>query len=262
MRQVRVAIAGAAGRMGQALCALVEEAPDLTLAAAVVLPGQTGGIVLADVDPRQVDVLVDFTHREATTEIGAWVVANRVPWVVGTTGLTPKDQLAIDAAAAQVAVFQASNFSLGVALLTDLAARAARVLGIHADIEIVESHHQHKRDAPSGTALSLAEAVAKARGQRLADVRRDGRSGLTGERPVGEIGLHAVRVSDIVGEHEVIFGWPAERLRLFHDARDRKVFAHGALRAARFVAGLGANGVTGLVGMADLLAAAGEPRPL
>lgn len=258
---VRVGIVGANGRMGQALCHLAQADAGLVLAATVVGPGESGGVPLSQLEPASVDVLVDFSHREATGDVAQWIVRHRLPWVLGTTGLTADDLLAVHRAAAVAPVFMASNFSIGVALLADLAARAARVLGITADVEIVESHHHHKRDAPSGTALTLAEAVATARGQVLSEVRCDGRSGLVGERPVGQIGLHAVRVADIVGEHEVIFGWPAERLRLQHDARDRKVFALGALRAARFVAGLARQGTSGLVGMPELLAAADEaPR--
>lgn len=137
--------------------------------------------------------------------------------------------------------------------MIDLAARAANILGIQTDIEISEVHHMHKRDAPSGTALAIGEAVATARGQVLAEVRRDGRSGMVGERPVGEIGFHAMRLADVVGEHEISFGWPNERLKISHDARDRKVFAYGALRAAHWLAVQRGEGKHGLFGMADLL---------
>lgn len=248
---VRVAIVGAAGRMGRNLCELVEMAADLQLAARVVEAGQPEGVTLAELSPASVDVLVDFSTHSAAPQVAQWCRAHRIPWVVGTTGLSAPEQAEIAATAQVVRVFQASNFSIGVALLTELTARAAAVLGTEADIEIIETHHRHKRDAPSGTALTLATAAATARGQVLADVRRDGRSGLGDERPVGEIGMHAVRTADIVGEHEVIFGWPAERLRLCHDARDRKVFAHGALRAARWLAGRAEP--SGLFGMSDLL---------
>lgn len=251
---VRVGVVGAAGRMGQHLCQLVEDAADLQLAARIVEPGQSGGMPLSQVDPNSVDIIIDFSTPHATAAVGEWVRAHGVAWVLGTTGLGPTEQAAVAAAARTVPVFQASNFSVGVALLTELAARAAAVLGLDADIEIVETHHHHKRDAPSGTALSLAKAVAAARGQDLAQVRRDGRSGLGDERPRGEIGMHAVRLADIVGEHEVVLGWPAERLRLCHDARDRKVFAHGAVRAARWLAGR--RGQPGVYGMSDLLGAA------
>ena len=251
MADVRVAIVGANGRMGRVLCALAQETAGLHLAARVVASGEDGGAQLDDVDPADVDVLVDFSHRAAVADIAAWVERHRVPWVLGTTGLTAFDEQAMAAAAEVAPVFLASNFSIGVALLNDLAARAARVLGLDADVEIVEAHHHHKKDAPSGTALSLGQAVASARGQELSNVRRDGRVGHVGERERGEIGFHALRLADIVGEHEVHFGWGAERLVLKHDARDRKVFAAGALRAAAFLAGK----APGRYGMAELLAA-------
>lgn len=252
---VAVAVAGAQGRMGKVICELVEAAPDLQLAARVVEPGQPGGVALADVDPAQVQVLVDFSAREAVAAHARWCGAHRVAWVLGTTGLDAAEQAWVAQAAEQTRVFQASNFSIGVALMADLAARAARVLGLDADVEIVEAHHGQKRDAPSGTALTLAKAVAAARDQDLAAVRRDGRSGLVGERPRGEIGMHAVRLADIVGEHELMFGWPSERLVIKHDARDRRVFAHGALRAARWLVAENRSAGAGLYQMRDLLGA-------
>lgn len=246
---VNVAIAGALGRMGRALCELAESDPNLNIAARVVAPDETG-THLSDLDPKSVRVLVDFTHREATQAHARWCAKHGVAWVLGTTGLSAEDRQAVRDAAQRTVVFQAHNYSLGVAILVDLVARAAKTLGLDADVEIVEAHHHHKRDAPSGTALTLAQAVADARGQDLQAVRRDGRSGLVGERPRGEIGMHAVRLGDVVGEHEVAFAWTHERLVLRHDARDRKVFAQGALRAASWCAGQ----EPGLYGMADLLA--------
>ncbi len=250
----RVAVVGPNGRMGAALVALVEAEPGAALAAKVIPEGEQGGVLLGDVDPSAVDVLIDFSHQEAAAGHARWCAAHGVAWVLGTTGLTAADDASVAEAAARTLVFQASNFSLGVALLTDLAARAARVLGVAADVEIVESHHHHKRDAPSGTALSLAHAVAGARGQRLADVVTHGREGLVGARPQGEIGMHALRLADVVGRHEVHFGWGHEGLVLTHEARDRKVFAHGALRAALWCASERGAGRTGQVGMTDLLA--------
>lgn len=251
--------------MGKVLCDLVMAADDLLLAARVVLPEDAGSLVqelpvalgpeqtLAQLDPNSVDVLIDFTALEAVSAHAAWCAEHGVPWVLGTTGLGQKELEHVARAAEQTAVFQATNFSIGVALLADLAARAARVLGLEADVEIVETHHRLKRDAPSGTALTLAQAIASARGQELAAVRCDGRTGLVGERARGEIGIHAVRAADIVGEHEVVLAWPAERLVLKHDARDRKVFALGALRAARWLVVPNRRPAHGLFGMADLL---------
>ncbi|MCO4761734.1 MAG: 4-hydroxy-tetrahydrodipicolinate reductase [Myxococcales bacterium] len=249
----RLAIVGPNGRMGAALVALGEAEPGAEVTAKVIPLGEQGGVLLADVDPSQVDVLIDFSHREAAQAHAAWCAAHGIAWVLGTTGLTAEDNAAIDAAAAKVIVFQASNFSLGVALLTDLAARAARVLGLKADVELVETHHHFKRDAPSGTALSLAEAVAEARGQHLPDVIANGRDGLVGERPQGQIGMHAVRLADVVGKHELHFGWGNESVVLTHEARDRRVFAHGAIRAAMWCAQLGS--AHGKRSMGDLLAA-------
>jgi len=176
-----------------------------------------------------------------------------VAWVLGTTGLTADDDIAVAIAAKHTVIFQASNFSIGVALLADLSARAARVLGTDADVEIVESPHHHKRDAPSGTALTLGKAVAGGRGQVLEEVVAHGRQGLIGERPRGEIGMHAMRLADIVGRHSVHFGWSMEGLVLTHEARDRRVFAAGALRAATFASARRRAGEVGNVGMADLV---------
>jgi len=249
-KPLRIGVFGPHGRMGSAVLDAVAASSELALAARIVAPGQDGGVVLGAVDPTSVDVVVDFTAREAILGTAAWCRLHGVAWVLGTTGLTTADQLQVKAAADQAPVFQASNFSIGVALLADLAARAARVLGTDADVEIAEAHHRHKRDAPSGTALTLGQAVAHARGQQLGQARRDGRSGLVSERSKGEIGFHALRLGDVVGEHEVQFAWPAERIRLWHEARDRKVFALGALRAARWLC---ARGAAGLYGMTDLI---------
>lgn len=250
---IRVGVFGPHGRMGRTVCELVAAADDLALVARIVEAGQPDGLPLAAVDPTTVDVVVDFTAREAIAANAGWCALHGVPWVLGTTGLNTADQLTVRAAAERTLVFQASNFSIGVALLADLAARAARVLGLDADVEITEAHHHHKRDAPSGTALTLAHAVAHARGQDLAQVRRDGRSGLVGERVRGEIGVHALRLSDVVGEHEVQLAWAAERIALRHEARDRKVFAHGALRAARWIVRAKGQQSHGSFGMAHLL---------
>lgn len=251
--KLRVGVLGPHGRMGKIVVETVQASTDLQLAARIVEAGQPDGTELSAVDPSSLDVVVDFTVREAVLANAAWCGLHGVAWVVGTTGLTAADQLQVRAAGERTLVFQASNFSIGVALLSDLAARAAKVLGLDADIEIIEAHHHHKRDAPSGTALTLGHAIAHARGQDLAAVRKDGRSGMVGGRPRGEIGIHAVRLGDVVGEHEVQLAWPAERLKLIHEARDRRVFALGALRAARWLVQRRGHGHKGLFGMADLL---------
>lgn len=250
----RLAIVGPNGRMGAALIGLATGDADTVVAARIIPPGEQGGVLLANVDPKSVDVLIDFSHCEAAAGHAAWCQQHGIAWVLGTTGLSPADDNAVLAAAAHTIVFQASNFSLGVALLTDLAARAARVLGVDADVEIIEQHHHHKRDAPSGTALSLAHAVAGARGQQLEDVVAHGRAGLVGARPRGEIGMHALRLGDVVGHHEVHFAWGHEGVVLTHAARDRAVFAQGAIRAAIWCARQRQQGVVGVKGMPDLLA--------
>lgn len=253
-RPIRLAVVAPNGRMGLSVLELARSDAGFAIAACVVPPGESGGVLLGEVDAGAVDVMIDFSHREAAVAHARWCAAHAVGWVLGTTGLSEADEVAVAQAAAKVPVFQASNFSLGVALLTDLCARAARVLGTEADVEIVESHHHHKADAPSGTAITLGKAVASARGQRLEDVVTHGRDGLVGARPRGQIGMHALRLADIVGRHAVHFGWPLEGLVLSHEARDRRVFAAGSLKAARFVARLAASGRAGRVGMADLLA--------
>lgn len=244
--------------MGAEVCALASENADFAVLARVIPPEETGGVLLQSVDGGPIDAMIDFSHHSVAPMHARWCAANGVALVLGTTGLTVDEQAVVDDAARQTVVFQASNFSLGIALLADLSARAARVLGTECDIEIVESHHHNKLDAPSGTALTLGEAVAGARGQVLRDVVANGRSGFVGERPAGEIGMHALRLADIVGRHSVHFGWPAEGLVLHHEARDRAVFARGALRAAAFCASLRRAGAVGARGMTDLLNAGSE----
>jgi 4-hydroxy-tetrahydrodipicolinate reductase len=157
--------------------------------------------------------------------------------VTGTTGLSDAQQAALAQAAATIPVLWAANFSLGVALLRKLAAQAAATLGEEFDVEIVEAHHRHKQDAPSGTALALGRTIADARRRSLGDVARYARHGLVGPRTPGEIGFAVVRAADIVGEHTVLFAAPGERLELTHRAGSRDVFALGALRAALWLAG-------------------------
>jgi 4-hydroxy-tetrahydrodipicolinate reductase len=157
--------------------------------------------------------------------------------VVGTTGLGAEEEKLLDSAAERSPVLLAANFSIAVNLLSALAEQAARVLGDEYDVEIVEAHHRRKVDAPSGTALALGHAVARGREVELDEVRRDGRSGHTGERPRGEIGFHSLRGGDMVGEHRVQYIGERDRIELTHVASDRALFAAGALRAARWLAG-------------------------
>jgi 4-hydroxy-tetrahydrodipicolinate reductase len=247
----RIVILGAAGRMGQALLRCSRRFPDLRVAAAIEAAGhpslgQDAGLLagagrldvpLVAGPAPAADVVVDFTfHTAAPANLSAAASAN-LAVVLGTTGLTPAEQGAVRDAARRVPVVWAPNMSLGVNVLLDLVRRAAAMLGPAYDAEIVEMHHRHKKDAPSGTALALAEALAAGRTVRLQDVARHGRSGITGERPAGEIGIHAVRGGDVVGDHTVSFAGDGERVELVHRATSRDAFAMGALQAASWIAG-------------------------
>lgn len=254
---LRLAVVAPNGRMGAAVCGLADADPAFEVVARIIPPGEEGGVLLDAVDGELVEAMIDFSHREAMARHARWCANHGVAWVLGTTGKDPADRAAVVAACGRTVVFEASNFSIGVALLADLAARAAIVLGCEADVEIVETHHHHKRDAPSGTALTLGRAVAEARGQVLQAVMTNGREGLGDGRPKGEIGMHALRLADVVGRHAVHFGWPMEGLILTHEARDRRVFAAGALRAATYAVGQFRAGRRGGIGMSDLIGATG-----
>ena len=225
MQSIRVAIAGANGRMGRRLCALLEEATDLSLAGKL----EENDTTL----PPQTQVLIDFSSPEGFRR---WLAAcghARVPFVSGTTGLSEADLAALEEAAASIPVLHATNMSLGVAVLARLAAEAASLLGPDCDIEIGETHHRHKKDAPSGTALTLADAILSATG-RGREVLVHGRHGMT-PRAAGSIGVHSLRMGDVIGEHTVSFGAAGEHLELTHKATSRDTFALGALRAARWI---------------------------
>ncbi|MBK7333761.1 MAG: glutamine-hydrolyzing carbamoyl-phosphate synthase small subunit [Betaproteobacteria bacterium] len=249
---IRIAIAGAGGRMGQVLIASVLAAPDLTLAAALDVPGAsscghdagapigraTGVVVGSDVDEAlaRSDVLIDFTRPEGTLAHAAACARRGVALVAGTTGLTPAHKAELATQARTVPIVHAPNMSVGVNVLADLVARAARALGAGYDIEVVEMHHRHKVDAPSGTALMLGEAAASGAGIDLATQGVYAREGVTGERKAGTIGFATLRGGDVVGEHTVVFAGTGERVELSHRATSRQMFADGALRAARFAA--------------------------
>jgi 4-hydroxy-tetrahydrodipicolinate reductase len=187
--------------------------------------------------PAGTEAVVDFSFHEAVAPNVERAAAEGVAYVIGTTGLAPEEQARVDACAAKIPIVQAANYSLGVNLLLDLVRRAARVLGPAYDVELVEMHHRHKKDAPSGTALMLANAAAEGRGVRLDDVACHGRSGIVGERPEGEIALHALRGGSVVGDHTVMFAGDVERVEITHKAQGREAFAAGALRAAKWAAG-------------------------
>lgn len=239
-----IGILGSEGRMGRVIAGIAAD-----LGASVAGGIDAGGDPLALA--KASDVLVDFSAPSALAANLAAAAAAGTPIVVGTTGLTSAHHAAIDAAAARVAVLQTGNTSLGVTLLARLVAEAAATLGPEWDIEIVEAHHRHKVDAPSGTALLLGEAAARGRDAPLGELSVVDRAGLSGARAEGTIGFAAVRGGSIVGDHQVIFAGPGERVELVHRADNREIFARGAVRAALWLAGrpagrYGMNAVLGL----------------
>lgn len=264
MAATRIALNGAAGAMGRRIICLLEGDPDCELAAALERPGhpelgrdagvlagrEAIGVDLSADLHAQADVLVDFSAPAATTERAAECAKRGMAVLVGTTGLSDDQRGRIEQLAENVPVLIASNMSLGVNLLFRLAAEAAAALPDGYDIEIVEAHHHRKRDAPSGTALTLAERICEALGREPNEVLRYGRQGAVGARPETEIGIHAIRGGDIVGEHTVLLAGEGERLEITHRATNRDIFARGAIRAA----GLLASREAGLYRMRDVLA--------
>lgn len=228
---VRLAIVGARGRMGQRLVALAGEDERLGVAAEIDVEGPS----LGDLDAAGVDCVIDFSVRDNVWATVRWCADNGVPLVLGTTGLEAKEHAAVDRCAESVAVVFAPNFSVGVNLLFALAGQAAKMLGEDFDIEVVEAHHRHKVDAPSGTAVRLGEVLAEARGWDYREVVEGGREGLVGARPDAQIGMSVVRGGDVVGEHDVMFLGAGEQIVLRHRATNRDIFVRGALRAARWV---------------------------
>ena len=263
---INVIVCGAAGRMGMRLISLVAGAEDLKLVGATERTGHdaigrdagtVAGAGELDVpvveDLRSVvdrcDAVINFTAPEGTMDAAAIVGAAGKAMVVGTTGMSPEQLTRFKENVALIACVFAPNFSVGVALLLTLVEEAARRLGEGYDIEVIESHHHFKKDAPSGTALALARAAAAGRSWDLDFVGTYGREGMVGERPGEEIGIHAIRAGDIVGEHTVLFGGIGEQVQLVHRAQSRDTFAVGALRAVRFAV----NARAGLYDMRDVL---------
>jgi 4-hydroxy-tetrahydrodipicolinate reductase len=226
--------------MGRAVSAAVEADADLTLAARFGRPGRNGeGLVGQDSGLAAADVVIDFSTPAASAALAEVCAGRGGPaLVIGSTGFDAAQLAAIESAALKVAIVRAGNFSLGVNMLMGLVEQAARKLGPEAyDVEVFEAHHRRKVDAPSGTALMLGEAAAKGRGVPLSGVAKRSRDGITGPRAPGEIGFSVMRGGDIVGEHSVSFIANDEILTLSHSARDRSLFARGAVVAARWVAG-------------------------
>lgn len=270
MSEMRLVVAGAAGRMGRMLVKAIHEAPGVTLHGAIEQPGSIAlgrdagllagvgemGVAITEEALQAVvraDGILDFTTPAATVEFAALAAQARIVHVAGTTGLTATDIAKLDAAARHAVILRSGNMSLGINLLAGLVARVARTLGEDYDIEIVEMHHRLKVDAPSGTALMLGEAVAAGRGIALAGHAVRARDGMTGPRKDGDIGFAALRGGTVVGDHEVIFAGPGERLCLSHKAEDRSIFARGAVRAALW----GRGQKPGLYSMADVLGLSG-----
>ena len=229
---MKVAILGAAGRMGRMLVKLAEADANLEVVAKVdVVDGYD------TTWPAGTEAVVDFSFHAAVAPNVEKAAAEGVAYVIGTTGLTAEEQTRVDACIGKIPLVQAANCSLGVNLLLALVRQAAAVLGPQYDIEVVEMHHKHKKDAPSGTALMLANAAAEGRAVKLDDVACYGRRGLVGERPEGEIALHALRGGSVVGDHTVMFAGDLERVEITHKAQSREAFAAGALRAALWAVG-------------------------
>lgn len=229
---MKVAILGAAGRMGHMLCDLVDRSEVLELVAKCDVRED-----YPRTWPAGTEAVIDFTFHEAVPANIAKAAEDGVVYVLGTTGLTEDEQKTVVAASRKIPVVQSGNFSLGVNLLLGLVKKASGILGLEYDCEVVEMHHRHKRDAPSGTALMLARAAADGRGQDFDDVAVFGREGMVGERPTGEIAVHALRGGSVIGDHTVMFAGDVERIELVHKAQSREAFAAGALRAALWAQG-------------------------
>jgi 4-hydroxy-tetrahydrodipicolinate reductase len=253
---LRIGIAGALGHMGRAVAQVLCAKPGVAVAAAFDRPGTEGqsvdGLTLGSAeDAAACDVIVDFSIAPASAALAMAAAARGAPaLVIGATGWSEADDAKLCAAAARVAIVRSGNYSLGVNILAGLVEQTARRLGAADwDIEIFEAHHRRKVDAPSGTALMLGEAAARGRGVGLANARVGGRDGITGPRPEGAIGFSVLRGGGIVGEHEVAFVGQEEILTLKHSARDRGLFARGAVAAALWVA----DRPPGLYDMMDVL---------
>jgi 4-hydroxy-tetrahydrodipicolinate reductase len=262
---MKIAVAGAAGRMGRMLVEAVMDADDAQLVGALDVIdspaigrdasdflGRSSGVAIT-ADPNlalaRADVLIDFTRPEGTLQHLAWCTERSVRLVVGTTGFDEAGRRAIADAAKRTAIVFAPNMSVGVNATLKLLEVAARILGDGYDIEIIEAHHRHKVDAPSGTALKMGEVVAGALGRDLGKVAVHGREGVTGERRPESIGFSVVRGGDIVGDHTVLFAGTGERIEITHRSASRVTYAQGSLRACRFLA----SRRSGLFDMQDVL---------
>jgi 4-hydroxy-tetrahydrodipicolinate reductase len=261
-----IAIFGANGRMGRVLIEAIEQSVDDKLAAAAVRStsslvgldvgelagiGKKGLLVCADLCTHieNIEVLIDFTLPAALTENLAFCVTHNKPIIIGTTGLNTQQKAALDSAAKHIPIVFAANYSVGVNLMLNLVRKAAAVMADTADIEILEAHHRFKKDAPSGTAMAIGEAIADEIGRDLSECAVYGREGETGERDHQTIGFATVRAGDVVGEHTALFADIGERLEITHKASSRLTFAKGAVKAASWII----DKPAGLYGMQDVL---------
>lgn len=263
---VKIGIIGAGGRMGRMLIQAVAQNPNTTLSAGIERAGSTlvgvdagelvnlpkANVALVDdlasvID--NIDVLIDFSLPQSTANNLQLCAEKGVNMVIGTTGLDDEQTALLHKASEKIAIVYAGNYSTGVNLTLKLLEMASKAFGETADVEVIEAHHKHKIDAPSGTAYMMAEAVATARGQNLKDVAIYGREGQTGERQQGTIGIHAIRGGEIVGDHTVMFIADGEVVEITHKARERMTFATGAVRASEWVF----HKTNGLYDMQDVL---------
>lgn len=261
-----IAIFGANGRMGRVLIEAIEQSVNNKLTAASVRAtstlvgmdvgelagiGKKGLMVCADLSAHieQIEVLIDFTLPAALTDNLAFCVAHNKPIVIGTTGLNSEQKAALDSAAKHIPIVFAANYSVGVNLMLNLVRKAAAVMSDSADIEILETHHRFKKDAPSGTAMAIGEAIADEIGRDLSECAVYGREGETGERNHQTIGFATVRAGDVVGEHTALFADIGERLEITHKASSRLTFVKGAVKAASWII----NKPAGLYDMQDVL---------
>jgi len=266
MSDLKIAVMGAAGRMGRELIRATHAIEGCVVAGGIEPPGSPAigqdigalagigslGVAISQ-DPLEViarvDAILDFTVPKATVEFAGLAANARIVHVVGTTGMSEAEEAAIEAAARHATIIKAGNMSLGVNLLVAVTRKVAQALDADFDVEVVEMHHKHKVDAPSGTALMLGQAAADGRGIDLKDHSQRGRDGHTGARRKGDIGFASLRGGNVVGEHTVVFAGEGERIELTHIATDRGIFARGAVKAALWGHGKG----PGLFSMADVL---------
>ena len=266
MADIKIGVVGAAGRMGLNLVRMVHETPGCVVAGGIERPGAEaigkdlgelagiGNLGLAIGDNAlelfaNLDAVLDFTVPDATVEFAAIAAQARIVHVIGTTGFTDVHEEKIRAAARHAKIIKSGNMSVGVNLLSNLVSRVAGILNEDFDIEVLEMHHRHKVDAPSGTALLLGQAAADGRGVDLNEKSVRSRDGITGARNAGDIGFATLRGGSVIGEHSVIFASEGERIELVHKATDRALFAHGAVRAAIW----GFDKESGLYSMNDVL---------